>query len=89
MPTSDFFLLPTTLQYAKFEKVGIKNAKLATLVPAITASNEMTRKNEPPIWSCVRLSVCNFVRWEEDEEKEEEEGECWRQGITLRPCFCM
>ena len=25
------FLLPTTLQYAKFEKVGIKNANLATL----------------------------------------------------------
>ena len=32
MPTSDFFLLPTTLQYAKFEKVGMKNANLATLV---------------------------------------------------------
>ena len=31
MPTSDFFLLPTTLQYATFEKVGIKNANLATL----------------------------------------------------------
>ena len=31
MPTSVFFLLPTTLQYAKFEKVGIKNANLATL----------------------------------------------------------
>ena len=26
-----FFLLPTTLRYAKFEKVGIKNANLATL----------------------------------------------------------
>ena len=25
------FLLPTTLQYATFEKVGIKNANLATL----------------------------------------------------------
>ena len=32
MPTSDFFLLPTTLQYGKSEKVGIKNANLATLV---------------------------------------------------------
>ena len=31
MPTSDFFLMPTTLQYAKFEKVDIKNANLATL----------------------------------------------------------
>ena len=35
MPTSDFFLLPTTLQYAKFEKVGIKNANLATLVDSV------------------------------------------------------
>ena len=32
MPASYFFLLPTTLQYAKFEKVGIKNANLATQV---------------------------------------------------------
>ena len=36
MPTSDFFLLPTTFQFAKFEKVGIKNVNLATLLPFST-----------------------------------------------------
>ena len=55
MPTSDFFfLLPTTLQYAKFEKVGIKNANLATLLPTTVYKIG----DSPRLWD--KMTIENF-----------------------------
>ena len=66
MPTSDFLLLPSTLQYAKFEKAGIKNANLATLldtghVDSIFNNTSMKKRIIYIYWSFVQLIKVNVT----------------------------
>ena len=66
MPTSDFLLLPTTLQYAKFEKAGIKNANLATVldtghVDSIFNNTSMKKRIIYIYWSFVQLIKVNVT----------------------------